>query len=276
MKLSSSTSRAAGDGGTTVFDPPGGSAEPYTAHAAERVLLFADDFETAQPGWTAVAEGVNPTGLWERAVPVGTTAQPGFDRTPNAGTSCYITGQHHGGHDGTNDVDGGPVRLLSPPVAIAGEYDIEVRYAQWFHSSGDDVDEMVVEFSCDNGVSWQVADVVEPTAGWEFHSFRLGDLPGVTSDELRVRWSVADAGDPSLTEAAIDEFAVWAIRCGSSKGDFDGDGDVDLDDCAAFPECLVGPLETPGKQACAAFDYDNDGDVDLPDTAKLQRSFDVP
>jgi len=62
-----------------------------------------------------------------------------------------------------------------------------------------------------------------------------------------------------------------------TAGDFDGDGDVDLDDHAAFAGCLGGPGKTPAPDspACAftcrlAFDADADADVDLVDYQALQ------
>jgi hypothetical protein len=60
-------------------------------------------------------------------------------------------------------------------------------------------------------------------------------------------------------------------------GDFDADGDVDLDDYPGFAACLGGPLTLPSPpvpacvQACLdAFDFDLDDDVDLEDFLLLQ------
>ena len=58
-------------------------------------------------------------------------------------------------------------------------------------------------------------------------------------------------------------------------GDYDGDGNVDLDDYAGFPACFSGPLAGKGRparsRACEdAFDFDLDGDVDLWDFAEFQ------
>ncbi len=75
--------------------------------------------------------------------------------------------------------------------------------------------------------------------------------------ELRIQASVADMGADESNFAA---------------GDMDEDGDVDLEDHAAFTECLAGPGAAPAPPAplsegdCLfAFDYDDDGDVDLWD-----------
>ncbi|MCB9866668.1 MAG: hypothetical protein H6816_08560 [Phycisphaerales bacterium] len=51
-----------------------------------------------------------------------------------------------------------------------------------------------------------------------------------------------------------------------TRGDADGDGDIDLDDFLAFPPCMSGP-DAPASAACAVFDFEPDGDVDLADYA---------
>jgi hypothetical protein len=63
-------------------------------------------------------------------------------------------------------------------------------------------------------------------------------------------------------------------------GDFDGDGDVDLDDHAAFVDCAAGPDTAPSPtlaecvEACQdAFDFNDDGDVDVGDFAEYQEAF---
>jgi hypothetical protein len=63
-------------------------------------------------------------------------------------------------------------------------------------------------------------------------------------------------------------------------GDFDGDGDVDLEDLVAFAECLSGPGAEPSptppisKTVClAVFDFDDDADVDLADFTNVQDVF---
>ncbi len=59
--------------------------------------------------------------------------------------------------------------------------------------------------------------------------------------------------------------------------DFDTDGDVDIDDVAAFAACFGGPA-SPCPGGCPAADFadadlDGDADVDLGDAAILQRLF---
>ena len=66
----------------------------------------------------------------------------------------------------------------------------------------------------------------------------------------------------------------------AAPGDFDYDGEVNLDDFAAISDCMGGAGATPGPQwvecaqACLdAFDFDDDGDVDVLDFASFQIEF---
>ena len=78
-----------------------------------------------------------------------------------------------------------------------------------------------------------------------------------------------------------NENCVWDDQDAIGGGDFDADGDVDLDDHSAFRDCLAGPGATPNPAslecigACrAAFDFaPGDGDVDLADFGEFQEAF---
>jgi len=74
--------------------------------------------------------------------------------------------------------------------------------------------------------------------------------------------------------------AIWQALT-EPRADYDGDGDVDLDDYAAFVDCAAGPNQPPApslpgitfSDCLDAFDADFDRDVDLPDFADLCRVF---
>ncbi len=55
-------------------------------------------------------------------------------------------------------------------------------------------------------------------------------------------------------------------------GDYDGDGDVDLDDFAEFPGCMAGPGGGLGSE-CGCLDLDGSGEIDLADFAAFQEAF---
>jgi len=55
--------------------------------------------------------------------------------------------------------------------------------------------------------------------------------------------------------------------------DWDGDGDIDAADHAAFSDCLGGPQTSYIDCGCFLFDTDDDGDVDLDDYDDFQAAF---
>jgi len=62
----------------------------------------------------------------------------------------------------------------------------------------------------------------------------------------------------------------------AARGDFDSDGDTDLNDFSVFPYCFGGPNRPPARAECTTADLDLDGDVDLADFAQFQSCFNGP
>jgi hypothetical protein len=263
---------ATGTSGSVVVDPPECPNDPHTAYAAYVDPVFHDDFEE-DLGWH-VEGGDNTTGRWSRVAPIGTTAQPGFDRSPNEGTFCYVTGQHLGGHDGTNDVDLGPVLLTSPVIDLGTAGDAEIRYARWFHCSGSGTEDyLAVEVSRDGGSTWATAETVGGTDAWVTHSFRLTEFTELAGSRLRVRFSTQDDPNDSLTEAGVDEFIVRALRWTITPGDTNHDGAIDLEDAAGFVDCWRGPEPASLAGACVILDFNHDYRIDLRDFQAFQEAF---
>lgn len=203
-------------GGENVVDPPGAPNSFYTASVVSSIeVFFADNFETNQ-NWNEIDESCpqdpSTTGQWERVDPNGTTAAPEDDYSGGEGTMCYVTGQGSvGAPAGAEDVDGGPVRLVSPEVVIDG-VDVQISYARWFVNN-DGSDSLTVEASGNGGATWAlVENVPHQGVGWNLHAFQLSDLmtPGET---VMVRFSTEDCPNDSITEAAIDEFRVQFVEC---------------------------------------------------------------
>jgi hypothetical protein len=266
---------AEGSGEAVVTEPLDAPASLHTVRAIQYRPVFDDDFE-ADLGWEVVTEGgKDTTGEWTRVIPVGTSAQPAYDYSTDYGRYCFITGQHFGGiNPGNNDVDGGPVRLISPVMPLTTS-DAEVTYARWFHTSTapGTPDVLTVEMSRDGGITWVVVETVDATQYWTTHSFRLSEFPDAVGDRLRVRFTTSDIPSDSLTEAAIDEFHVRALECSTILGDADGDGDVDLVDFGRLTECWMGPVKVPADPTCVAFDLHRDGGVDLKDFQAFENYF---
>ena len=95
----------------------------------------------------------------------------------------------------------------------------------------------------------------------------------VEGDRLRVRFSASDSPDDSLTEAAIDEVRVRAIRCIAVRGDADDNGIVDQFDYVRMPGCWAGPAGLCTQPVCDALDFDRNRRVDLRDFQAFQGVF---
>ncbi|MEK7711081.1 MAG: S8 family serine peptidase [Planctomycetota bacterium] len=272
---------AAAQSGLVSFDPAAAPTRLYTASVDPSVPIFADDFEEDR-GWETFPEGAPTPGAWTRVPPAGTFSggipiQPAYDRTPDAGRNCFVTGQHFGGGPWTSDVDGGPVILTSPVIALGTTAEVEVSYFLWFYTAlgmpEGTPDVLTVELSRDDGNTWALAETMAAnTSGWERHTLRLSDFPFVGGSQLRVRFVTSDNPNDSLTEAAIDEFRVDAVVCNALPGDADLDGDVDLDDIGKLGNCFVGPGAAIGSN-CRVFDADGDSDVDFEDVRSLINGF---
>ena len=268
---------ATGDGGTTIYEPLDAPTSVYSAIVATLTVILDDDFEIDR-GWTVEDIDVE-TGSWERGIPAGdgTGGDPLTDFDGSG--QCYLTGNA----PGNSDVDGGPTRLISPILDLSGASDTVFRHARWF-TCDDDLppaqDYLDVEVSNDDGASWTLIESVAHTEGWVERTIQIADYVSLTS-QVRVRFSVADNPNNSKTEVGIDALEVLHLACAPGvTGDFDEDGDVDLDDFARFVDCLAGPGATPdppdpfsAEDCLTAFDFDGDLDVDLQNFAGFQEVF---
>jgi len=184
-----------------------------------------DDME-GDRGWTAGAAGDNASsGLWTRAVPVGTDyngapVQTGIDHTPGLGTMCWVTGNGApGGTAGANDVDGGITTLLSPVFDLDGAVSATVSYWRWYtNDAGNNPGEDWWTVSVtDDGINWvQLEYTQDSNAAWQQFTFDLSAYVGFT-DAVQLRFVASDAGAGSLVEAAVDDFlldAAYGIALG--------------------------------------------------------------
>jgi len=71
-------------------------------------------------------------------------------------------------------------------------------------------------------------------------------------------------------------FNRTAFPCVFAPGDFDQDGDVDLNDFGHFQACFNGPNRLPATTGCADADLDRDQDVDIADFLIFQGCFNGP
>lgn len=233
---------ATGTAGATVVQPAGAPAQVFTLPIGEIIEQFRDNFETAAAGWT-VSNTALTAGAWQRAVPVGTSSggipsAPANDNPAGTGTFCWVTQNGSpGGGVGAADVDGGPTTLTSPAFSLAGLSDPQISYARWVAAGDNDV--LTVELS-ENGASWQTLEVVGSTRSWNEVSFRVRDLlPAAAA--VRVRFSISDNPNNSVTEGGVDDVVIEDFVCESAglTGDMNCDGLITVGDIAGFVLALT-------------------------------------
>lgn len=248
-------------GGTTLTFPSG---DPLSIDAID--LAFLDDMET-DTGWTVGAPGDSATtGVWERANPEGTSAQPEDDNSSD-GTLCWITGASADGGTGGNDIDGGATTLTSPALdATDGSGDAVLSYDRWYSNdqgASPNSDSMLVQISNNNGSTWTTLETVTDNANaWIERRFTVADFVTPT-DAVRVRFVASDLGDGSIVEAGVDDLRLEFTGCdnpltadlaepfgvfnffdiaayialynaGDPAADFDGNGSLNFFDISTF------------------------------------------
>lgn len=182
---------------------------------------YQDDF-SVDLGWVTTSEQADESsGIWEIGEPEGTSFDgsvynPNSDVKGDLGVQCYTTGlakgeeDENGDYANSNDVDGGPLSLISPTFDLSNYEEPWLSYHYWFANGGGEtpIDD-VLSVSLSNGL--ETVEVVSvdgsiPTA-WTKALIRVSDYLEQTS-EMNLIFTVTDQGDDHITEAAIDYFEV--------------------------------------------------------------------
>jgi murein tripeptide amidase MpaA len=230
---------AAGDGGAVAYRPATAPDDTFTATVALVTMALNDDFES-DLGWTVSNDPSLTTGAWERAVPrsPASVGAPSVDFDSSG--KCFVTDNRAGNYD----VDGGPTRLLSPTVDLSTFHNPILRYARWI--SCDDPlppaqDFLNVEVSDDDGANWVLVEHVSGNGNWADRQWQVADFVNLTS-QFRVRFSVSDNPNNSLTEAGVDAVRVYDVTCSTSgPGDLNCDGTINGYDIDPFVLALTDP-----------------------------------
>ncbi|MGB9625413.1 MAG: immunoglobulin domain-containing protein [Phycisphaerae bacterium] len=107
-----------------------------------------------------------------------------------------------------------------------------------------------------------------------------GHYSGVTTPTLTI--SNVDGNDVANYRCMVTNMygstasEQAALSLVAAKGDFDMDGDADLEDFAFFQSCFNGPNRPARWGGCSDADSDDDNDVDLGDFAAFQACFNGP
>jgi len=179
--------------------------------------MLSDDFES-DLGWSA-DPGTATDGFWVREDPIGkqdSQSRPTNpeDDTSDPGVTCWVTGNASGGNADGDDVDGGPMILLSPPFGEPHILSLGLSYDRWFYDNESSGNYMWIEVSNNGGIDWtNVETIVYGYGGWQAKTADLLALITPT-DDMRLRVVVEDGGTDGTLEGAIDEVhidGVWGV-----------------------------------------------------------------
>jgi subtilisin family serine protease len=197
---------------THTLPPPTHTPTPLPTHTPTPQIIFSDDFETDR-GWLGDYFGSDTaiTGLWERADPQGTSwGGPLQLDTTTSGTQALVTGALAGSGTGEHDIDGGVTSIRSPDISLPAGGDIQLSFnfymAHLNNSSPDDFLRVWVFGTGSSGLVVEELGAADNDYGaWEARSV---DLSGFDGQTIYVMVEAADAGTPSLVEAAIDDLTI--------------------------------------------------------------------
>jgi choice-of-anchor B domain-containing protein len=173
---------------------------------------FADDF-ALNLGW--VMQHTASRGNWEIGDPAGTTYQgapsnPDVDVPGDCRDNAYVTG-NSGGSPGSDDVDEGWTRLVSPEFDATGMPDPHVRYFWWFVNKGTGTppnDSLI--FSLSNGMETTAVQIITNvnTVDWRPSNIRIADHITPTSTMRFIAYASDLLPTDHLVEAGLDDFEV--------------------------------------------------------------------
>lgn len=184
---------------------------------------YYDDFNLDY-GWST--DATSPTGIWERGKPEGTTnggnlSNPDSDVTTDSGDQCYVTG-NGGGQAGSDDVDNGYARLISPAMDLSGAQDAILKFDYWFFNGGGNGGTPNDRFEVTVTNGSQTATVLTqntPASQWRNSgNISLKDFITLT-DEVRVSFTAYDDDPGHLVEGGLDQFSVVLAPVGTLELD---------------------------------------------------------
>ena len=256
---------AEGDLSGVVTNPSNAPATVYAAVVGEFFTPISDNFENPD-GWTVVNQNLT-TGAWVRGVPVTPGGRPEEPPSDFDGSGkCWITGNVV-----NEDVDGGPTILTSRAYDLSAMSDPTISYARWVGTNDPVNDPLIVDVSDDDGLSW--INVESATGGgWQLHEFQLTSFVNPTA-LVRLRFSIADNPNNSVTEGGVDAFSVSQFRCIAVLADCNHNGILDSDDIASGRSRDLNGNGIPDECETCQGDLNGDGVVDLADLGILLADF---
>ncbi|HNQ23776.1 MAG TPA: M14 family zinc carboxypeptidase [Phycisphaerae bacterium] len=259
---------AEADTGVTVSSPRNAPAEVYDATMSTGANGFYVQDLSSNPGWTT-------QGLWAWGHPTGGGGQYGGPDPTNGYTGANVYGYNLSG-DYTNSMP--EYHLTSTAINCSGRNGVHLVFRRWLGVERSQYDHAYVRVST-NGTTWTTvwqnpnADTTDTS--WQHIDL---DISAVADNQPTVylRWTMGTTdGGWTYCGWNIDDIRLTSAECEGLPADYNGDGNVDLPDYAAFSDCLTGP-DGGVLPGCAIFELTGDADVDLDDLAAFQRLFTGP
>ena len=266
--------------GNSSSIPMEGIDNPYFFIYGDLEYETIHDFEVDN-GWY-LGENTAVGGIWERAVPNGTTyqgeqVQPGEDNTVD-GDFCYVTGNATGQSVGVDDIDGGQTSIISPVFDLGDYQSVLLTYFKWFTNNlGDNpsTDRFRFDVSNDGGQNWvSLENTNLSDNSWKRSRYILSDYISLTSSVVFkvTAEDVLNDGDfgsgGSLVEAAFDDFSLQIISQSFNLGDVNNDSLLNVLDVVLLINFALGN-NSPTDYEFGSSDINLDGDIDVLDIVLL-------
>ncbi len=177
--------------------------------------VYSDNFETAT-GWTTNPAGTDTavTGQWERGDPEPTDSGGAKQLgTTVSGTNDLVTARLAGSGPGANDIDGGVTSIRSPQITLPSTGTLTLTLS-WYlahgsnSSSADFLRVNVVTSSGTTVLLSQLGAAANRNGAWATGTANLSGFAGQT---IRILIEAADAADPSLVEAGVDDVVITRL-----------------------------------------------------------------
>jgi choice-of-anchor B domain-containing protein len=175
------------------------------------------DFFNLDLGWTV--SGNAPDGVWERAIPDGTTYQgnqcnPGEDAL-DCGDIAYVTG-NAGGNAGSDDVDQSSTILESPFISLSSSSGAAmVELSLWWYNDGGNSspNDTLSIYVNDGNQEELIGQYFSAQSGMQWVSSQFLVSGNVNWNNFKVKVVTADwqAAGGHLVEAGIDNFRAFNV-----------------------------------------------------------------
>ena len=184
-----------------------------TVDPTEPLTVFEDDFESST-GWVRNPYGTDTArrGLWEIANPESVWYF-GYKQLGNtvSGNKDLVTGAKAGWQPGYNDVDFGTTSMRSPAITLPEGKTISLSLSYYLahasNSSSADYLRFMVIGQQTNTIFQVLGRASDVDAEWNMLTIDLSDFAG---QQIYLLIEVADLGNQSIVEAAVDDVLIIA------------------------------------------------------------------